>query len=122
MLAHPLGQGLGSAGPASYRTGFPIIPESWYLQVGIEFGFIGLLLFLSSMVYMAKKLLTGQSISSQGIQDNECAMQRLAALAGFLGVLTIAFFLHTLEDSAVSLTLFGLLGLLLGTVHIKPNG
>lgn len=97
MLAHPLGLGLGSAGPASYRTLTPIIPESWYLQVGVELGFIGLALFIAVLVAIAKKLHTADP----------------AILASFLGVLAIAFFLHTLEDSAVSLTLFTLIGLAL---------
>ncbi|MDP4007790.1 MAG: O-antigen ligase family protein [Candidatus Peregrinibacteria bacterium] len=96
MFAHPLGQGLGSAGPASYRFANPIIPESWYLQVGIELGFFGLLLFLGILVLTIKKLFQARNT---------------ALLASFLGVLAIAFFLHTFEDSAVSITLFSLLGL-----------
>lgn len=97
MLAHPLGLGLGSAGPASYRTTTPIIPESWYLQVGIELGFIGLALFIAVLTSLAKKLYKANT----------------AILAGFLGILAISFFLHTLEDSAVSLTLFAIIGLAL---------
>ncbi len=98
MIAHPLGLGLGSAGPASYRTALPIIPESWYLQVGVELGPIGLALFIAILTTMAKSLLQNRYF---------------IPLASLLGVLTICLFLHTLEDSAVSLTLFTLLGLAL---------
>lgn len=97
IVRHPLGLGLGSAGPASYRTTTPIIPESWYLQVGIELGFIGLALFIAVLISIAKKLYKANT----------------AILAGFLGILAISFFLHTLEDSAVSLTLFAIIGLAL---------
>lgn len=103
MISHPLGQGLGAAGPASYRVGTPIIPESWYLQVGIELGPPGLALFFAILIVTIKKL--WEKIS----QDPKA----MYALPSFLGVLTIAFFLHTFEDSAVSLTLFSILGLVL---------
>lgn len=109
MAAHPPGQGLGSAGPASYRTATPIIPESWYLQVGIELGFIGLGLFLAILIIMIKALF--QKISEHHKKPH------IYVLSGFLGVLAIALFLHTLEDSAVSLTLFSLLGLVLAEIE-----
>lgn len=102
MFAHPLGLGLGSAGPASYRFANPIIPESWYLQVGVELGVVGLALFFGVLVTLAKKLIRSKHI---------------IVLSSFLGVLTIALFLHTLEDSAVSITLFSLIGLNLERVN-----
>lgn len=95
IIRHPLGQGLGSAGPASYRFGTPIIPESWYLQVGVELGLVGLAFFLTTLGLIAKALIR---------------KKHFILLASFIGVLTICFFLHTLEDSAVSITLFILLG------------
>jgi len=105
MFTHPLGQGLGSAGPASYRTGTPIIPESWYLQVGIELGFIGLALFLGILTSILKKL--------HALTQKQDSYKSIALISGFLGVLTVSLFLHTLEDSAVSVTLFALIGAVL---------
>ncbi len=49
MLAHPLGIGIGKVGRAFLRfigigTGFGV--ESWFLQIGIELGILGLALYL----------------------------------------------------------------------------
>ncbi|MBC7503394.1 O-antigen ligase family protein [Candidatus Gracilibacteria bacterium] len=110
-LSHPLGQGLGSAGPA-YRYVMDLsdgksnntdeidrfyIPESWYIQQFIEGGYVGGLIFLSIMLVLFLSLLAVHPI--------------LGAL--FAGVGIMNFFLHTFESSVVSLLLFLLIGLLL---------
>ena len=47
-LKHPLGKGLGSAGPASvYNNKGAKISENYYVQIAQETGIIGLVLFLS---------------------------------------------------------------------------
>lgn len=47
VIHHPLGRGPGTAGPASvYNTGHPArIAENYYVQIGQELGWLGLLLF-----------------------------------------------------------------------------
>jgi hypothetical protein len=134
MIAHPFGQGLGAAGPASNRTSdacvhleegadaswaadrpdlcvfvadqqvqptnrvcrCPFLTENWYLQIGVELGFLGLLLFLWLVVMVLTKLfaVSGKSVT-----------QRTAALT-FLGLSIAGLFLHAWEDGAVAYTLW----------------
>lgn len=94
MIRNPFGLGLGDAGPASARfahageTGF--LPESWYLQVGLESGFLGLALFLTILILLGKALF---------LAKNDLARAMLFSL---IGISTAAFFLHTWESSAVA--------------------
>ncbi|MBI1934143.1 hypothetical protein HYS30_00585, partial [Candidatus Peregrinibacteria bacterium] len=95
IAAHPLGLGLGSAGPAQNRLSdscvflakgadtswakdrpnlcvfsggaqiqpfdracrCPFLPENWYLQVGVELGAVGLLLFVILTIVLIRSLL-----------------------------------------------------------------
>lgn len=108
---HPLGQGLGSAGPGyryvqdlskTPRTEIEsldryYIPESWYIQQFIEWGVLWGFAFLVLMVFIFIRLYRVHAI--------------LAAM--FLSVLIMNFFLHTFESSFFVLSLFSLLGLIL---------
>lgn len=114
-IAHPFGQWLWSAGPA-YRYTQNLewidrqkieeldrfyIPESWYIQQFIEGGILWGILFLLLMgiilwrLYKVHVLLSGM----------------------FISLLTMNFFLHTFESAFLSLSLFLLIGLLLGSHH-----
>lgn len=97
----PFGYGLGSSGPASYRTDSPFIPESWYLQVAINLGLAGLFLFL---------IIWGELFSK--LCRKPTALQWAAGLA-LLGVLIQNAFLHTFEDAGVYFPLMLLLALAL---------
>lgn len=115
VMAHPLGEGLGSAGPG-YRYVVPLpeineetdryyIPESWYIQQYIESGVIGGTLFLILMAYIFFALITVHPI--------------LWAL--FAGVWVMNLFLHTFESSVLSLTLFIVVWLFLGHRKSQKN-
>ena len=108
-IAHPLGQWLASAGPAYRYTLSPddkkskniteldryYIPESWYIQQFIEWGYLGWVLFLAIMVLIFWNLIL-----------------TIPLFAGvFAGVGVMNLFLHTFESSIVSLSLFILVGL-----------
>jgi hypothetical protein len=110
-MEHPLGQWLGSAGPA-YRYVMHLtdknsteiaeldryyIPESWYIQQFIEWWYLGGTLFLLIMFFIFLSLMSMHPI--------------LGAL--FAGVGTMNLFLHTFESSVIALSLFLLIGLLL---------
>ena len=135
IVAHPLGQGLGAAGPASNRVrdvcvflkegddalwaqvhpqlcvfvggvqiqpsdrtcACPFLPENWYLQIGVEAGIIGMILFL---------WLTGATI---------IALRRrsMTFFLAFLGVSIAALFLHAWEDSALAYAVWVLLAAVL---------
>lgn len=111
---HPMGQGLGTAGPA-YRyvvnlADTPIygsevkntedyyIPESWYIQQLVEGGVIGFVLFIAIMAMIAWTLFPISPFF----------------FASFIAVLSMNLFLHSFESVYISLVLFLILGLFLG--------
>jgi hypothetical protein len=111
VMSHPLGQWLGSAGPA-YRYVVDLstkthaetidldtfyIPESWYIQQFIEGWIFGGILFLCIMMSFFVALMLVHPV--------------LGALFAWVG--TMNFFLHTFESSVVSLSLFFLIGIFL---------
>ncbi|MFH0851207.1 MAG: O-antigen ligase family protein [Candidatus Peregrinibacteria bacterium] len=145
MVAHPFGEGLGAAGPASNRVSetcvflrpqddpswakttprlcvflgstqvqpadhvcrCPFLPENWYLQVGVEMGVLGFILFIILIVLVLRRL---------GMQYAVCSMQYVrgqwrpsldsAIFLTFLGVSIAALFLHAWEDGAVAYTVW----------------
>ncbi len=110
-IERPLGQWLGSAGPAyryvmrlTDRSSTEIaeldryyIPESWYIQQFIEWGYTGGILFLLIMLALFISLIRIHPV--------------LGALFAWVGSMNL--FLHTFESSVVSLSLFLLVGLLI---------
>jgi hypothetical protein len=111
---HPLWQGLATAGPA-FRYTAPIqvnksindiqnkdlenfyIPESWYVQQAIEWGIIGLLLFLWVMILLFLR----------------CFQRNIWFAAAFLAIAIMNLFLHTFESSSIMLLFFLLLWILI---------
>lgn len=89
-----IGRGLGSAGPSAMKYGYGIISESWYLQVVLEIGLLGLVLWLTFFYFILVKLWR----ENQGL------------FFGLLSILVMTTFLHTLSDNpAMTLTLFSLI-------------
>lgn len=95
LSKNAFGLGLGTAGPASYHFGNPIIPENWYLQVAIESGILGLCIFVVFLLLLFK-------ISYSKVPEISYSL---------LGLCVMALFLHTFEDSSTVITLFLILGL-----------
>lgn len=100
IVEQPIGHGLGTAGPASQGTNQPIITENSYLQVGIETGIIGLLLFVATIV------LSIVALFKQRLAVDEAS----PLIAILLGLCVSNLFLHTWADSATALVLWGLVG------------
>jgi len=130
MLAHPLGRGLGTAGPATNRVSdacveleegsdpswagshpnlcvfvggtkvqpldrechCPFVTENWYIQVGVETGVAGFLVFIALIALLLKALRRNAD--------------SLAPFVALLGISICALFLHAFEDSAVAYTAF----------------
>lgn len=91
------GSGLGSAGPAAMKYGDGIVSESWYLQVLLEMGLVGFALWLVLLWFAFK------NIWQRGEKP---------FFFGFLSILVMTAFLHTLSDNpAISFTLFALIAL-----------
>ena len=98
------GGGLGTAGPLAVKYGGGLISESWYLQLLLEIGVIGLVLWL---LLVALTLICLYKKKAMGY------------FYGFVSLLITASFLHTFADNpAVSFSLFALVGLALNSHHL----
>jgi hypothetical protein len=91
------GAGLGTAGPIAIKYNSGIISESWYFQLILELGIIGILLWLAIISIIIYKL---SKNSERGL------------LFGVLAVSVTALFLHTFADNpALAYTLFIIIGI-----------
>lgn len=102
ILHEPLGRGPGTAGPASvYNTGHPgRIAENYFIQLGQETGWIGLLLFIAILGDVAHMLYQrrGQIL----------ALGMLAALAGLT---VVSLTSHAWADDTLAYVYWGLAGI-----------
>ncbi len=101
-LKNPLGKGLGTAGPASYHSLKSLITENWYLQIAIELGLIGLILFIAFFVINAFSLFK-DSLDSKNLAS-------IGLFASIIGLAGTNMFLHSFSDSTLAITLLALLG------------
>lgn len=106
IKANPFGSGMGTAGPASFYTQNPLIVENWYIQIAIEVGLIGLILYLAFIVLNMIKLYIKSKEKNYSVLPS-------MLFATICGILVASLFLHTLTDSTLSILLFGLLGLVI---------
>jgi O-antigen ligase len=93
----------------------PLLPENWYLQIGIELGIVGLVVYVILVVLILRRL--HQSDRGHGKWDN--VLSRVPyhmAHRVFLALSVAALFLHAFEDSAVSWTLWVLVAVILPIV------
>jgi hypothetical protein len=107
-VAHaPLGDGPGTAGPASvYNTkGSVRIAEDYYVQIGQETGWLGLVLFVTILVLVGLELY-------QRIGWSPLALVLLASLAGIAFVNLLS---HAWTDDTLAFLWWGLAGIALGT-------
>ncbi len=167
MIEHPLGLGLGSAGPASNRTSdpcvfleagsdpswaanrpnlcvfvdnvqvqpanracrCPFLPENWYLQIGVELGVLGFLLFLALTLLVIRRLMD----NGQGTMNNDPRIKsnhyplsiihysfRKAAFLSFLAISLASLFLHAWEDMATAVTVWVLVAVTLPSGTLPP--
>lgn len=100
IVSSPFGHGLGSAGPASFKSAKPVIPENWYLQIAYEIGVIGLLLYI--MVFAG--------LMGEFIRDLKNPMAA-SLLAATIGILIVNLFLQAWADSTLVLITFALYGI-----------
>lgn len=97
------GNGAGSIGPASrFVTENYIIPENWFIQVGGQFGLVGLIVFLAWYVGLAWKLYEKKSY---------------AGVSLMVGLLIPLNLLHTFESATFVYALGIFLGLELNKVE-----
>lgn len=102
---HPLGRGLGSAGPASFASVSPDIPENYFLQIGIETGVLGLLSFLAFQLLVGVRLWR---------IHNQVGLA-LPLLGALIGVSIVNFLLHGWADSSTALVFWSIAGVVVAT-------
>jgi hypothetical protein len=96
----PLGHGPGAAGPASFHNDTTRINDNYYLQLALEVGVIGLIIFLTINYSVARSLWR---------QRQELWPRVL--LAVFAGMALINLFLSGWAQDEISLMWWGLAGL-----------
>jgi len=101
---HVLGTGLGTAGPASFHSAHPFIPENYYLQLAIETGVLGLVLFGALEVLLGVRLWHHASTVPGAA----------AAVAALVGIGLVNLVLHGWADSSTALIYWGFAGAIIG--------
>lgn len=83
--------------PLDHVCACPFLPENWYLQVGVELGVLGCVLFIALVVLILRRL---------GMENGKWKMDnfQFVAFLSFLGISIAALFLHAWEDAAVAYT------------------
>jgi len=76
----------------------PVIPENWYLQIGMELGVLGLVLYLILMYALLRNLLK--------LSTDHLSLTTSVTALFLLGVSVAGLFLHSFEDSAVAYTVW----------------
>mgnify|MGYP003440257436 CR=1 FL=1 len=102
----PFGYGVGSTGLASPYMNRASVTENYYLQILVETGIVGLILFIAFVGYTLKRLLTNSPYIG----------------ASLLAVLVATAFLHTMADEAVATVLWFVCGLMIITNERKNMG
>lgn len=94
---NPLGQGLGTAGPASARNKQVKIAENYYIQLAQEVGIIGLFIYLSiAFVVMIELFRRRQTVMASVL------------FASFIGISVASLVSHAWTDDTISLIWWGL--------------
>jgi hypothetical protein len=104
IIHEPLGRGPGTAGPAGdYNIGHPTrIAENYFLQIGQETGWLGLILFAAIYVLLAGELW----------QRRQHGLPRVL-LASLAGLTVLAMLMHLWTDDTIAYMWYGLAGIAL---------
>jgi O-antigen ligase len=108
FMNNPEGLGLGSAGPASFRGPDALITENYYLQIAIETGVAGLIVYLLFEYLVARRLYELRNRSTT-------AAPLLGALCG---IFLVNQFLHGWADSTTALTFWTLSAVSIGEADV----
>ncbi|MEA2646351.1 MAG: hypothetical protein QOE92_1434 [Chloroflexota bacterium] len=106
MISRPQGTGLATAGPQGERFGVEghTIAESWFFQVGLETGLLGMVLYVSLLVMAMRELWARSKLGSSAATAAVCALSGLA----FAGLV-----LHSFGDLHTAFAAWGLAGMAL---------
>jgi O-antigen ligase len=114
LIHSPLGNGPGTAGPASvYNTGHPTrIAENYYIQIGQETGWLGLILYILINVGVGLLLYKRRS--------DPLALSLFACL---IGLTFINLFSHAWADDTLAYVFWGMAGIAMAPIPaaVKPT-
>lgn len=101
--------------PADRVCHCPFLPENWYLQIGVEMGWVGMIIYLALVIIVLCRLWDVRSqkseVSKKNLFSAYCLLPTFAALS------IAALFLHAWEDSAVAYTVWVLIAAALSHHH-----
>ena len=108
ITSHPLGGGVGSAGPASLRNlkNPPKIAESYFIQIGQEVGIIGLISFVVVNMLLIIRL----------YKQKDDPLVR-ALLASLIGLIFVNLVSHAWADDTLAYVWWGLAGIALSQTN-----
>lgn len=105
LQAHPLGAGLEAAGRASEGTTDQLYTENFFLQLAVQLGYEGVIVFLILCVLTAWRLIVTINITSLS----------LPLLASFAGLSINNLVAHTWSDGATAWIWWGIAGIVFAT-------
>ncbi|MSR67266.1 hypothetical protein EXS65_00340 [Candidatus Peribacteria bacterium] len=109
----PSGELRPAGQPSARACSCPLLTENWYLQIGVELGWIGLILSLLLPIFILRQLIIENGKLKINVELSIINYQ----LSIFLGLSLAALFLHAFEDSAVAYTVWVLLASAFATLH-----
>jgi hypothetical protein len=116
VIHHPLGGGIGSAGPQSVYNRRTRIAENYYLQIGQETGVIGMVLFITILAVVAAML-----------YEKRTDPLALALFASLIGLCAINLLSHAWSDDSLAYIWWGLSAIscspaIIADKHKQKNG
>lgn len=113
VVHQPLGNGAGSAGPASvHNNRAPRIAENYFLQIGQEAGWLGLAIFLGIYFLVTKELWN---------RRNDADGLPVVLLASLVGLTLVNMLSHAWADDTLAYVWWGLAGIALAVSADKKN-
>lgn len=101
LSKEPLGKGVGTAGPPSVYNKHPaVIPENYYVQIGLETGWLGLAVFIVINVLIIMSLWVRKADTLS-----------LALLTSFIGIIVCNMLLEAWTDDTLCYLWWGLAGI-----------
>lgn len=111
LIHHPLGSGVGTAGPQSFYNDYPArIAENYYLQIGQEAGIIGMVLFVMICIAAGRLL-----------WERRAEPLALALLASLIGISLVNLLSHAWSDDTLAYIWWGLSAIALTPVIIEDK-
>ncbi|MBI5754790.1 O-antigen ligase family protein [Candidatus Peregrinibacteria bacterium] len=128
VMENPFGIGLGKAGPASIPFE-KFLTENAYLQIAVEMGWLGGVLFLAILIVILREIACGDrptassmSFSSERLPQTTTSDRKspqilhhplaTITLLTLIALMISGLFVHSFEEMSLNLTLFGFIGLL----------